>query len=70
MVLAIRISKQEKDFGKSISERTGMYMGITDVTAGGKTGSENTVSDSGKSCAGFGVSTQYGGCCFTAADTA
>ncbi len=35
MVLAIRISKQEKDFGKSISERTGMYMGITDVTAGG-----------------------------------
>lgn len=23
------------DFGKSISERTGMYMGITDVTAGG-----------------------------------
>lgn len=35
MVLAISISKQETDFGKSISERTGMYMGITDVTAGG-----------------------------------
>lgn len=35
MVLVISISKQEKDFSKSISERTGMYMGITDVTAGG-----------------------------------
>lgn len=36
MVLAISISKQEMDFSKSISERTGMYMGITDVTAAGK----------------------------------
>lgn len=27
--------EQETDFGKSISERTGMDMGITDVTAGG-----------------------------------
>ncbi len=35
MVLVISISKQETDFGKSISERTGMYMGITDVTAAG-----------------------------------
>lgn len=35
MVLAISINKQETDFGKSISERTGMYMGITDVTAAG-----------------------------------